>query len=533
MAGRRPRPKVIRSDVVYMSKVNKYARSLTANWIGYGANLLVAMFLSPFVARRLGLEAFGLWSLLATVTGYLGMVEIGVRVSTGRYINYHLGRGEGEKLSGVVSTSLVFYTAASVAVFAVAVVLGQFFSSIFTKCPPELAVQAKWLLPLLGVNIWLGFYSSTFSQLLHSRDRFDLWNAANIVVLLIRAAGSVIVLLAGGGLTALALVQVGSGVVGCAILYVLARLKGPHLELLRRHVGWATMKRVFSFGTWAFVANVSDRIVYYTDALVIGWLIGFKAVAIYSFGMMLLEYGRGLLANVVRVMTPDIQKYAGRGDLSALRWLAVRATRVSMFFAVPLLVGFMTLGADFIELWLPAGYSKSAMILFILAIPQFGALATRGCGTILSGMGRVKFMAFMSLAEAVCNLALSVFFVVVMGWGIRGVAMGTLVPMMVFNNLVQPIYTCIALRMPVGQFVRLPALRWLVAAGLFTAACMLVVRNFTLDSWPRFAAAVVGLCATWLPIGLYVVLGGQERASLLNILKARSAGADKKGADDV
>ena len=88
-------------------------------------------------------------------------------------------------------------------VFGLAAGLGYFFGDLFAKVPTNLARQALWVLLLLGANVWLGFLGATFAQLLHARDRFDLRNVADVVVLLGRAAGTVAVLWAGHGLVAL------------------------------------------------------------------------------------------------------------------------------------------------------------------------------------------------------------------------------------------------------------------------------------------------------------------------------------------
>ena len=49
-----------------MSKARIYARNLAANWIGYGANLVVMFFLSPFVVHSLENAGHGVWFLRDT-----------------------------------------------------------------------------------------------------------------------------------------------------------------------------------------------------------------------------------------------------------------------------------------------------------------------------------------------------------------------------------------------------------------------------------------------------------------------------------
>ncbi|MEA3458235.1 MAG: MATE family efflux transporter [Candidatus Thermoplasmatota archaeon] len=148
-----------------MSKTYTYARNMLANWSGYIANLLVSFFLSPFIVHSLGNSAYGVWSLLISLTGYLGLIEMGVMNGTGRYINYYLGRKEPQKVSYIVNTSLVFYCAVGVLLLLAALAFSASFSQLFSKIPPQLAQQAQIALPIIAVNILFGFVAATFRQL--------------------------------------------------------------------------------------------------------------------------------------------------------------------------------------------------------------------------------------------------------------------------------------------------------------------------------------------------------------------------------
>ena len=81
-----------------MSRAKIYLRNLTANWIGYGLNLIIMFAMSPFVIHRLGDVNYGVWTIMMSMTGYLGLVEIGTRGALGRFINYYLGKKEIDKL---------------------------------------------------------------------------------------------------------------------------------------------------------------------------------------------------------------------------------------------------------------------------------------------------------------------------------------------------------------------------------------------------------------------------------------------------
>ncbi|MCX5737716.1 MAG: polysaccharide biosynthesis protein, partial [Proteobacteria bacterium] len=64
-----------------MSRIRIYARNLATNWVGYGTNVAVAFFLTPFIVHSLGDIRYGIWSLVMSLVGYLGLADMGVRPS--------------------------------------------------------------------------------------------------------------------------------------------------------------------------------------------------------------------------------------------------------------------------------------------------------------------------------------------------------------------------------------------------------------------------------------------------------------------
>ena len=497
-----------------MSTVRTYARNLIANWIGYGANLLVVFFLSPFVVHTLGDTAYGVWSLMVSLTGYLGLVEIGVRVSTGRHINYYLGRGDFEKVSGIVSTSLAFYATVGVLVLTSAVLLGTFFGNIFADVPSSLASQAKWVLLLLGINIWLGFFSTTFAQLLHARERFDLRNIADIVVVTARAIGIVWVLRAGGGLLSLAAVQVASSLLGCLLLYGLARWRGPDVRLRWQGVSLAIFRETFGFGVWAFVGSAGVRVIYYSNVAVIGLLLGAVEITYYTIGSTLIEYGRSVAGFLpLQTLKPATEGAAGRNALADLRWLLLKGSRLVMFFSVPLLIGLIMLGQPFIVLWMGPGYARSAHVLIILTVGVCSSLNSEMCGSVLLGIGKVRFLGLIRVVEAAANIIMSVLAVTATSLGIDGVAIGTLVPMILIEGLVIPWSACRAVGLPFRGYLQSVPLRWLLASLALAVPGWIVVACWPTATWGSLAAKAVMLTLLYVPIGWYLVLSVHDRPS--------------------
>lgn len=497
-----------------MPKTRLYLRGLLSSWAGYGANIVVMFFLSPFVVHSLGAERYGVWSLLMTVTGYLGLVELGVRASTGRFINFYIGKARPDKVDQVINTSLAFYCLASVMVLLVAMVVGMNFTSLFPKISTELAHQASTILLLMAINVWLGLWSATFAQLLFAANRFDLLNAVSVLTLGVRAGGTVWALGMGYGLTELAMVLVTSSMVSFVLLVAASRWKG-----VRVHFGFSLAKlscfrEIFSFGSWAFLSGLSNRIIDYTSAALIALLLGAAEITYFAIGYMILDSGRELLTYIVRVLTPDIQKAAGR-EGESLAPMMIRATNATMLVAVPMLGGMLILGDDFILQWMGPQFYKSGVVLMLVTISQFGSMAGMSCGTILNAMGHVKLVALLAALEAVLNLACSVVLVKYFNLGIYGVALGMTIPTILISNIALVVAACRRLHTPLGPFVSATFGRWGPALALFLPLCLAVSSIVTLGGYAGIVVKAAVSVALYLPAGAILILGYSQSVSLL------------------
>ena len=85
-------------------------KNVGSSWSALAVNVLVGIFLSPFILHRLGDAAFGVWVLIFSVTGYYGLFDLGIRSSIIRYVSKYTATGENGKLASFVNTSLFTYT---------------------------------------------------------------------------------------------------------------------------------------------------------------------------------------------------------------------------------------------------------------------------------------------------------------------------------------------------------------------------------------------------------------------------------------
>src|SRR5258706_16247164 len=81
-------------------------RNIFSNWTGYLITMVAGFLLSPFVVNHLGNTGYGIWTLVLSLTGYFGMLDLGIRSSVGRFVARYLALNNDGNVNRTVSTAL-------------------------------------------------------------------------------------------------------------------------------------------------------------------------------------------------------------------------------------------------------------------------------------------------------------------------------------------------------------------------------------------------------------------------------------------
>jgi O-antigen/teichoic acid export membrane protein len=161
------------------------AKNVSAVWLGLLVQVAVGFFLSPFILHKLGGNAFSLWVLVFSLTGYYGVFDLGIRSSIVRYVARFAATGDEDNLAKFLSTSVAFYLFVSLVVLLLTG-LGFFGLPSIFKIPPDLLESSRVLFVLAGVGAALSFPLGVFAAVLEGLQKFSWLHISQIGVTLLR-----------------------------------------------------------------------------------------------------------------------------------------------------------------------------------------------------------------------------------------------------------------------------------------------------------------------------------------------------------
>lgn len=410
------------------------ARSASANLLAgtitrYGSlfiNIGIGVFLMPFTVAHLGKAQYGLWMLVASITYYFSLLDLGYDSGLVRHIVDADTRGDVTGVNRIVSTFVCVYAAIGVVVCAATAVAIVQVVPRFPHLTLSDVATARVVMAILGARIAIGFPMTVFGAVTTARQGFALNNTVAIVIAIANGIVTYAVLESGGGLTTLVFWTTAVALVGYFGYAWSARRVFPELRIRPRYFSRSLWAEVTSFSLFLFFIDVASQVTFNLDNVLIGAFLGTSAVAVYAVAVRLSDYQRRLCDQFSGMLFPvavglDVAGHAGR-----LRTALVEGTRVAVVLVVGVTICLVGFSRPLITRWMGPGFEGSVAPFLVLACVGVVMVASAPQASILLATGKHRLVALVWVVEAAMNFVISIS--LVRPLGAVGVAIGTAIP---------------------------------------------------------------------------------------------------------
>jgi O-antigen/teichoic acid export membrane protein len=426
-------------------------KNVSSGWVALATNILVGVFLSPYILHRLGDAAFGIWVLIFSLTGYYGLFDLGIRSSIVRYVSKATARDDLEQYARVINTSLFSYTCIGAFAFLVTVVVSVYIDRIF-HIPATFTRETRWLLVMAGSGVALGFPLGVSGGVLEGLQSFYVLNWTSIISTLVRALLIVLSLRHGGGLLMVAFITVTVPVIS-AIVRSAVVLRMLPVSLGLAYVDRKTLREMANYSGTTLIMIVSARLRFKSDSIIIGTFLSSVAITYFNIGARIVDYAGEVVESLAQVFVPMSSHSDARGDINRLRKIFVAGNRFCAFTIFPIGAILIILGKSVIEAWVGKQYiTQSYPVMLVLLIPTMLMLSQAASGRVLFGISQHRTWALVTLIEGIVNILLSI--ALVRPYGIMGDALGTAIPLAATMIFFLPGHVCRKLQIPVRTFLR-------------------------------------------------------------------------------
>ena len=262
-----------------MSRTRRFVSGISFGYASQVLTTLVGLWLVPFLLHRVGQHDYGLWLMGTQLMFYLALLDLGVVALLPRETALITGRvdnsGRAEALTEMIGQTarLALWQTLVIALGAVIVWL----------LIPTAWGSLRWPLGIVLLGFVLVFPLRVLQGVLYGLQELAFLAKAQICTWLVSTGLTIGLIFAGLGLYALAIGWVAAQVLIIPILWYRLRERYPGVLPARLpSLSWKTARGRLTHGLWISTSQMAQVLLFGTDILIIGKLLGPAAVVPYA-----------------------------------------------------------------------------------------------------------------------------------------------------------------------------------------------------------------------------------------------------------
>lgn len=387
---------------------------------------LSSILFTPYLIRCLGKSEYGIYGLVASVTAYLYLLDLGVGNAIVRYMAKYRFDNDRNGERNLMATTLIFYGIIAVIVLAVGFVLNFFLPQIFgTGLSEQELSLAGEMLQITVITAAISLFFAPVSKTLIAYEKFVLSKCIDIVKIFVRVGLCCVALMLGGkGVAVVSMnlfVTAGAGIF--SMIYVFAKLKvTPRIK----GVNFGFLKEIWGYTFFIMLQMVATQINSMVDHILIGAFVAASTtyLAIYTAATQITQYFQSFGAAVNGVLMPGVVKMVkNNATTEELQKEMIKISRLIFMFLGVVFVGFVLFGKSFMALWAGEDYQDGYYAALIIMFPMLLSLSQSIGTQVLWALNRHKMQAVLKICLAVLNIFLTYFLI---QWNpIIGASLGT------------------------------------------------------------------------------------------------------------
>ncbi|MDO4924989.1 MAG: lipopolysaccharide biosynthesis protein [Turicibacter sp.] len=504
-----------------MSHNKEMALNLSTSLIAFAINLIISFFISPYIIRKIGVDANGFINLAHTFISYATLVTVALNSMSGRYITIALQQKKYELANKYYNAVFIGNLIISILLLGPAIFCLIQLENII-NIPEHLIYDVKILFIIVFLNFFIGTILPNWHVAMFSTNKIYLNSIyslkANILKIIL------IFLLFLFFNTKVYYIAIATLI--CSIYcryweYYYYRKLMPTLKVDYHYFEIRYIKELVASGIWNTINKAGHILLSGLDLLIANLFVGPVEMGLLSVAKTIPNTINSLSVNITNVFMPQLTIHYAHNDQKAIQTTMKQAMKISgVLLTIPLVI-LIVYGEEFYQLWLP---SENAYILQILSVLTcFGLVFLSGIQplfNVFTVTNKVKTNSLLLLLSGGISTLIVFILLKTTNLGVFAIA-----AVSTFINLVRNIVYTIpftAKYLNLKWYVFFPEVLTSMISVIILSFVGIFIKQFIIiDSW----IILIIICLTTSIIGLLlnmlIILNREERKQILYIFASK------------
>lgn len=398
---------------------NVLLRNTFFNLIGFGIPIILTLLFTPTLLQRMGTEGYGLWKVIISVLGLMGVLEFGLGTTIAKFIAEYSSSTDYDGMSSVITFGLLL-----VIIGGILITLPLYFfapqiaplisaENIQVNIVEEaIRIVSFGFFPMLlksfGLAVPQGLQRFGIVALMQTLNSVLTMGAAIILSLLVESLLMIIL----STVIVLWFISLISNVISWQLL----RPWNIHIDISSDR-----RKKLLNFMFFTGVSGLGRKIFNSLDQIVVGMVLGLSEAAYYSIIVGIVKIFTQFADALTKAIMPAASSWFATGNFRKLWKYFLITTGILLIINATLLTILLVFSNLFLEVWMGEEFAREALVSFRILLLVYAVMATTAPAyQILTGIGRPWIVTIGALIGG----SVSIILILVFGktYGLEGAA---------------------------------------------------------------------------------------------------------------
>lgn len=407
-------------------------KSIGLNVIMKPMAMIISLIYTPLLLNYLGDEMYGVWVTILSIVNWVNSFDVGIGNGLRNELVKDLNEKDKDAAKKSISTAYLSLTVITGAIFLVISIVSMFadWNSILNT---QLEIRSTLFLSFLFICI--NFVIALYKNIYYAIQKSEIVATVGLIVQLLNLVGvffaryfisdvyRLVSMAYIFGLTSLITNVAYSVALWIKYPYTIPRLNG---------FSKARLNAICSLGIQFFIIQIAGIVLFTTDSVLISHLFTPAKVTAYNTVNKVFS---AIFTIFMAVMVPMWSRFSLEKEKGNYSWMKNTIKKLLILWAC-FSIGTLILVPIYpwiSSVWLGRKLQYDKGIVIIMALYMITYMYSGIFSTIINGLGEIKIQMYLSIFSAFINIPLSVFLARNMGMLTTGIALGTLISILIGN----------------------------------------------------------------------------------------------------
>jgi len=435
-------------------KRNQIAINAVTNILLMSINMLISLWITPYLIHKLGLAAYSYVGLINNITTFMAVITLTLTSMVGRFVIVSLEKNGPQQASRYISSALFANIFLGAFLFLIILSFG-FNLDRFINIQKEFDLDVKTAFIISGITFIITSISMIFACGAYSRNRLDITNGVYIFSNIIRVI--ILVLLFSlfnakiWHISIASLLQISIALIGGIFV---TRALQPDLRFDIKLFKFSMAFELLSSGIFNSMIVLGNNFITQIDLIVGNRYLPADLVGMYAAILLIPNSIRNIASALSQAFSPTTIKIYSSGNLATLRIYTNKVVKLcGLMIGWPIAI-VSGLAIPILKIWLGRDYSPYQFMIILMVLPLTVNLAVHQLYIVQQAMNKVRVPAIAAILFGGMNVFLAVFLVKRFEMGLLGIVLSGVITSTLRSTVFIPIYTASITRQPIYSYYR-------------------------------------------------------------------------------